>query len=484
VLSRLESLLLRKDARHSDHFRSYRLDELVPGELYVEPQISGSGYIYRYSEQDIARIRELNLDVLIRYGSGILRGGILHATPFGILSFHHADNAINRGGPPGFWEVLFRQDATGFVIQQLTEELDGGRVLACGKFPTRFHFLLNQVSLYRKSNFYMKHLLNEIALKRALPDAKEPSPYFNPLFKRPGLPEQLFYTGKLLSSLAQKFLARQLLQKRYRWGVAFSRGEWKNLVMWRANRIPTPKNHSLATPFAIRENGRDFCFVENFDFTAGKACISVYELTGKKAEPVGDALTEPFHTSFPFLFRFDGKLYMCPETAAIGEIRLYECVEFPLKWKLSKVLVRDVNAVGTMIFQKDGLWWMLTNIDPSESDERCSELFIYFSQNPVDGQWMPHPKNPVLSDSTRARNGGLVIQQGEVFRVGQKQAFDRYGSGFSINKITVLDRENYVETESCAVAPNFFPGVKGTHHFHNDDGVVVFDYLELVKSGT
>lgn len=99
--------------------------------------------------------------------------------------------------------------------------------------------------------------------------------------------------------------------------------------MWRSSRIENPKNHSLATPFAIRENGRDYCFVENFDFSIGRACISVYELTGKKAKMVGNALTKPFQTSFPFLFRFDSKLYMCPETSEINEIRLYECVESP-----------------------------------------------------------------------------------------------------------------------------------------------------------
>ncbi len=49
-------------------------------------------------------MKDLNCDVLIRCGKGILRGDILYAARHGILSFHHADNRINRGGPPGFWE--------------------------------------------------------------------------------------------------------------------------------------------------------------------------------------------------------------------------------------------------------------------------------------------------------------------------------------------------------------------------------------------
>ena len=47
----------------------------------------------------------------------------------GIISFHHGDNNINRGGPAGFWEVFNEEPSTGFIIQRLTEELDGGDVI-------------------------------------------------------------------------------------------------------------------------------------------------------------------------------------------------------------------------------------------------------------------------------------------------------------------------------------------------------------------
>lgn len=329
----------------------------------------------------------------------------------------------------------------------------------------------------------MKKLLNEIATTRVLPPRKETYPYFNQLFKRPSLSHQAVYMSRLLSSLMQKVVTQRLMKKKHRWGVAFSRSDWKNLVMWRSSKIPNPPNHSLATPFVVRENERDFCFVENYDFDTKKACISVYELVGKKAVFAGDALTEPFNTSFPYLFRFDGKLYMCPETSEINEIRLYECVEFPLRWKFSKVLIRDVQAVGTMILQKDGLWWMFTNIDPCGIEENCSELFIFYSDNPVDGQWIPHPGNPFLSDSTRARNGGLIIQKNDYFRVGQKQGFDAHGNGFSINRIDVINGQHYSESKVCSIAPNFFPNIKGTHHLHSIDGLIVFDYLELTKVG-
>ena len=69
--------------------------------------------------EDIENIKKLNLDLLIRGGSGILQGNILNTCPLGIISFHHGDNRWNRGSPPAFWEVYFKKPSTGFIIQIL-----------------------------------------------------------------------------------------------------------------------------------------------------------------------------------------------------------------------------------------------------------------------------------------------------------------------------------------------------------------------------
>ena len=98
-------------------------------------------------------------------GSGIIKGDILNSTKYGILSFHHADNDINRGGPAGFWEVYLNQSESGFIIQKLNEVLDGGYVLKKGFFQTKPFFYLNQIYLYKKSNFYFKKLYNLLVFK-------------------------------------------------------------------------------------------------------------------------------------------------------------------------------------------------------------------------------------------------------------------------------------------------------------------------------
>ena len=67
-----------------------------------------------------------------------------------MLSFHHGDNRVNRGGPSGFWEVLNDIPSSGFIIQKLTEELDGGEVLLRGNIMTRDFWLLNNAQLLEK----------------------------------------------------------------------------------------------------------------------------------------------------------------------------------------------------------------------------------------------------------------------------------------------------------------------------------------------
>jgi hypothetical protein len=481
TITKIENLILRLSSSplYKDLREEFNLKQLISQSISIKPQVSKNGFVYRYSDEDINKLKSLNLDLFIRCGSGILRGEILNSSKLGIISFHHGDNRINRGGPAGFWEVYLKQDTTGFIIQRLTEELDGGEVLIRGDFKTELYYLKNQAILQNRSHFYLMNLLSEIADKRRLPPIEEPQPYFNRLYKRPGMRIQFIYMLKLVFRITHKSITRLLLKKDYRWGVAFSRGCWKNLVMWRSTKLEVPPNHFLADPFVITEGNHDFCFVEDYDYEAGKACIAVYELKDKISERVGVAIAEPFHLSYPYMFKYESKLYMCPETSTHMDIRLYECSEFPLKWKLSQILMDNVSAYDSMIFEKGGMWWLFTNINPVGVSNCCLELSIFYADNPLSKKWTPHPQNPVVIGASKARNGGFLADETSIYRVSQKQGFDMYGKGLSINKICLLNQNEYVENELCSVEPNFFPNISGTHHMHSNGSVTVFDFAEI-----
>jgi folate-dependent phosphoribosylglycinamide formyltransferase PurN len=73
------------------------------------------------------------VDVAIRFGFGILKGEALDAPTYGVLSYHHGDISEYRGRPAGFYEFIKKEPTAGVTVQQLTEELDAGTVVATTK---------------------------------------------------------------------------------------------------------------------------------------------------------------------------------------------------------------------------------------------------------------------------------------------------------------------------------------------------------------
>jgi hypothetical protein len=483
IILKIEARLLRRNSRYKDHLDTFDISAFVPNKLVIRPIISKSGYIYRFNDEDVEKIKALNLDILLRCGSGILHGDILNAATFGIMSFHHGDNRINRGGPAAFWEVYHRHDSTGFILQRLTEELHGGDVLMRGHFQTQYYFLLNQAALFTKSNYYLKSLIEKIAIRRQLPDTMPSAPYSNRLFRAPTVIEALIYLAGLAHLVAKK-TARRFLTIDSRWAVAYVQSDWKTCVLWRGKRLPILPSHFCADPFVINRNNKDYCFVEDYDYLCERGRITVYELTPSEARLIGVALEEPFHLSFPYIFEYKGNLFMCPETSANVDIRIYRCVEFPSKWILEKIIMKDISAADNIILEKGGKWWLLTNTKPMEDGDHNSELSIFYSTTPLADQWTPHPLNPIFVDAGRARNAGLLKDGDVYYRVSQGQGFDIYGRRAFINKIVDLDDSSYVESTLCEIGPEFDQRVAGVHHFHSNGKVTVFDFLTYTKTSS
>lgn len=478
VTSAERFLIDPRRVHYRDHYAAFDLTEVVTESLTVTPRISASGLSYRFSDEDVQRVKDLDLDVLIRCGGAILRGGILGAARLGILSFHHADNRINRGVPAGFWEVVRKQPTTGFVIQQLTEELDGGNILVRGAFPTRQLYLLNRMQLFEKSNGYLKRLIADIAVNRRLPPFLPDFPYSEPLYRSPEVRDVFWYAAGVGRRVAAR-VARKVTRRDYRWAVSYIFANWRKAVLWRATDIPNPPGRFLADPFVIRRNGRHYCFLEDYDCSARKERIAAYELSRERAEPLGVVIDEPFHLSFPFIFEYDGQLYICPESSNNRDIRLYRCVDFPLHWVFDRVLMSDVDAADTMIVKAGGRWWMFTNIDPADVGDHGSELFLFHAQTPLADRWVAHPRNPVIADALVARNAGMIVEDETLYRFSQRQGFPLYGSAVNILKILVLSEEDYQEEAVGAVLPRFKEGIIGTHHLHADGDVTVFDHMRV-----
>jgi len=481
LISLFERLLVRRFLNTEGFFKKYDLNSFGINSIEVTPLISDSGFIYRYSSNDLQEIKKQNLDLLIRGGSGILKGEILNVCPEGIISFHHGDNDVNRGGPPAFWEVYQREDCTGFIIQILNEELDGGKVVFKGNIPTSFFYILNKVRLYRKANIFMHKILEDMFTNKEARTYKK-LPYDKPLYKLPNLRQQIRYLSMTLFYILKKIF-RKVLKKRITWNVAYQfTDSWREVSFRKSKIIKNPTNGFIADPFLFKFKNKNFCFVEQYDFKTQKGHISVYEINDLEDKYIGTVLKDNFHFSYPYIFENNEEIYMCPETSEMKDIRLYRCLDFPLKWELEKTLIKDVSAVDSNIFEFNEKWWMLTNIDSSDSGEHCSELHLFYSSD-LRANWKPHPLNPIIFDSKTARNGGMILENGELFRVYQRQGWDNYGEGFGVAKITNINEHEYSEERLFEVGAGAFDKAVGTHTFNSINGLVATDFVTLSKKG-
>ena len=277
-----------------------------------------------------------------------------------------------------------------------------------GKIATEKTWLLNRAELNLRSYFYLKQFLKEIATNKELPNYLKNSPYTDKVYRNPTNYELIKY---ILMRIQNKLNDIRFNNKSNRYQVGFQKSTWGDLEYRKSIFIENREGTFNADPFVIEKENKNYCFVECFDYSEKKAKINVYELSEKGSVFIGTALEESFHLSFPYIFEFDNDIYMVPESSKNRDIRLYKCQNFPLEWKLEEVLISDIDAADTMILRKDNRWWMMTNEDPLKLNNHNYQMNIYYSDNLLNGEWISHKNNPIIMDSNKARNAGLVFAE-------------------------------------------------------------------------
>ncbi len=481
IITCIENLHARK--KFKNFFLNFSLNNYCNLKfISLNSKKSLSNYYLNFSPDEIKKITSEGVDVLIRFNSGILKGEILNCTKYGILSFHRGDNRINRGGPSGFWEVFNNEESTGFVLQKLNEELDGGDIIYRGSIPTKETWTTNKLSIISKSNFALKKILNYIAKNHSLPPSEEVFLHYKKLYKidNPVIP--LIYILKILCpSIITYFYFRFAPMRKTNWSVAYSKYDGFKTSLFRYKEITNPPNRFLADPFIYSKDNRSIIFVEDYSFKKSKGDISAIELSKGNEKHLGIVLSEEFHLSFPFIFEYKNELYMVPETGSIMEIRLYKCIKFPTEWKFYKTIMKNVSAADNMIIFQNDKWFLFSNICSANTNDHDSELHIFYADNPISNKWIPLKcGNPVLFDPQKSRNGGFITNDGELYRINQIYKNKKYGHSFGINLIEKINENEYSERRISNISPDFKDKIKKTHHFHSNKFFTVIDFCRLI----
>lgn len=397
---------------------------------------------------------------------------------------------VELGGRPeqglalaGFEECWSAADCTPVRLYRVDAGDGSRRLLVDGCNRSKRLLSLNQAAIWdRAASVLLSHLLSpgsapDIPGVAALAGLAGPA---DALGGQPSSPSARLatYPLRLLGRAAR--LGVQQLRGRRRWSVAIYRQAAPGRPFGSPAELEAaPAGAYQADPILYRDpgTGNAYCFVEEVDGSTGRGHIAVLAESGGRWRRLGIALKEPFHLSFPYLFRFGGKVYMCPEAGGSGEIRVYRCTDFPLGWELEAVLMRGVSAADTMLVPHAGRWWMLTNLDRAALPDHQSELHLFHAASPLSTDWQSGGSNPAKVDCRGGRNGGLEIVDGRIYRFGQVQSFDAYGQGLNRYEITRLAADGYEECLREAIPPPRESGSSGIHTYSSIDGWVAVDLL-------
>jgi len=253
--------------------------------------------------------------------------------------------------------------------------------------------------------------------------------------------------------------------------------------------LPQEKYITQADPFLFTYEEETWLFYERQDLTDMKGTLWCLNLDDAGAKPV-PVLEEPFHLSYPQVFRYGKEIYMLPETRNAGDIRLYRCLEFPGKWEPAESLL-ELEAVDTTI-----LW------DGGEDGHACylftytkKRLEIYHCRLEEDRFHIVEKEKIFSSEpSDVVRPGGsMVTENGKTFRPAQN-CTDYYGQelivneidsldgqGLMVNETGSLDGQGFREHEHCRLSPGRLKlaGVNptGIHTYNRNERYEVIDIL-------
>lgn len=427
----------------------------------------------RFDEGEVREIARFGVDVLLDLGSHAAEGRILDGARYGVWS-HWSESC-----PEGFWETAERRPVIRTALHQHT--VAGTRTLyesTSTVEPTCVATTRNRA--YWKTASFAARCLGALAAsgEQAFLECR-------------GQPAPMHLGVRHASTAAlARFLAKRSLDRQWRaaeaklchqqWLLLFSFDPAASNDYRRFRKLVPPRDRFWADPHVLHRDDRYYIFIEEYVYSTHRAHLSVLVMNadGTYLPPV-PIITQPYHLSYPHVFEWRGELYMVPESKVNRTIEVYRCTEFPYRWTFETRLMDDVEAVDTTLLEHAGKWWLFANMVENQGGSSWDELYLFSADSPLSKSWTPHPRNPVVSDVTRARPAGRIFSKdGKLYRPSQNSAH-RYGYGLNINEITELTESTYSERVVSSTGPTWDPSLLGTHTFAAAHDLTVIDALTL-----
>jgi hypothetical protein len=196
----------------------------------------------------------------------------------------------------------------------------------------------------------------------------------------------------------------------------------------------------VADPFLVATDSSYALFFEVVSHNDARGDIAVARSAdGRKWRYERIVLDEPFHLSYPYVFKEGNDHYMVPESHEDLSVRLYRATDFPFAWRYEGTLLRGYHFVDPSVVRYRDRWWMFVSVRESDA------LNLYYASD-LHGPWIQHPLSPVVRNRKDiARPGGrLLVMDGRLYRFAQDDHLS-YGSQVFAFEITEIGPTTYRE---------------------------------------
>lgn len=482
LLERVDVLTDRRIPAKHDAFRSRDARPLLAGIPILPIDPAPPDASETFGNDDVARLRTLDLDVLVRFGFEALRGEILDVARSGVWAFRHGDEEPGLRSPVGFWEVHDVAPLTVATLRILSNGDAGDLVLArttSTTVPTSLR--RNRNALYWKALPLLPRALQRLQLDgdeafRANVNVVDADPGPRSKTIRPPEPVDLAVHavrrfGRLVS------IAGQMLLKRQQWVLFYALADDLVTDGSRLRPLIPPIDRMWADPHVVQVGDRYFVFIEELEFGASKGRIAVIEIDNDgRASSARTVLEEDHHLSYPFVFEHDGDLLMIPESSERRTIDLYRATSFPDRWTFVEHLMTDLHAVDATVFRERDRWWLFASVTVHRG-AHSGELNLYSSEQLTGGAWRLHPASPVSSDVSNSRPAGAILRRGGRLVRPAQDGSGAYGRAIRLQGILELSEDAYREREIGVIEATWDPRITRTHTLAHVGRLTVLDAL-------
>ncbi|WP_296705906.1 formyltransferase family protein [Algoriphagus sp.] len=485
LLYRLYRALDRKLFKSGfDAFKRISIKDLSIKKLsQIQVKPIQTSYRDEFLNEDLEKIKEFEIDIILRFGFRILSGSILTVPRLGIWSYHHGDPSKYRGGPPAFWEVMLGWETTGTVLQRLTEELDQGEVLYESYSQTNpLSVERNANAVFWKSSYFVARVLQRIEQmgeekwSQDLPESKIEKTIKSKLRR----PPETFEMLSLVWNLVQRNIKRKIQEKKKpaHWELAMVNHSDASAIessdiQWIAQKRNSSKY--FADPFPVFYQGETYVFAEEFDRQSEKGMIVCGVMQNNQLVKSQAVIQEDWHLSYPFIFEQNGDFFMVPESAEAGSLFIYKALNFPFQWG-KRALFFEGEGYDPTVYFANGKYWLFINQKSHPATSSFDELNLYFSESLQSANWNAHPMNPIVSDVRCSRPAGnLFEKKGKLFRPAQDSG-KRYGHRIAVMEILQITESSYREKLAYFIEPNLVAGALGIHTINMCKGKMYLDF--------